>query len=119
MKFIVLITSLGITLWGGPAMPMEMDFNQADGSSFRGNLIGDEYMHWVKSKKGDILIYNNKTKNYDYGTIKKINSVDELVASGVKYQTLKFSTRDSSVPKIDEKVLHKLWKNKRETLTHH
>ena len=33
MKLILLIASLGITLWAAPAMPMDMDFDQADGSS--------------------------------------------------------------------------------------
>jgi len=119
MKLILLIASLGMALWAAPAAPMDMDFEQADGSSFRGNLIGDEYMHWVKSKKGDILMYNNKTKNYDYGTIKKINNADELVASGIKYQTLKYGTRTTNLPKIDNKVLRQLWKKKRETLSNH
>lgn len=82
MKPVLFILSLVPLLHAVMAMPFKRTFTQSDGSTFKGHAKGDEYLHFIQNEEGDILIYNSKTKNYDYATIKN----DRLVPSGIPYK---------------------------------
>ncbi len=65
-----------------PAFSKMRTYTQNDGSSFEAIPKGDEYLNYIETKSGDILLYNPKTKNYAYATIKN----DQLVPSGKAYR---------------------------------
>ncbi len=78
---------------------------QKDGTTFIGHAQGDEFLHYIQTQEGDILLYNPKTKNYEYAIIKD----DRLVPSGVVYKPgKKRSYMQKSMPRISKEKLQKL-----------
>jgi hypothetical protein len=69
-------------LYSAPAFKRTKVFTQKDGSTFEATPKGDEYLNYIETKNGDILLYNPKTKNYEFATIKD----DSLVPSGKVYK---------------------------------
>jgi len=105
MRVVVLVSFIFFVLNAAPAREATHTFTQSDGDTFVAKQKGDEYLHWVETSKGDILIYNKKTDNYDYVTIEK----DELIPSSVSYR------KDvRKVRAINRADILKLWKKKRE-----
>ena len=91
-----------------PAMNRERNYIQSDGSSFKAKVKGDEYLHWMEDKEGNILKYNKQSNNYDFAMIED----NQLKASGQAYQ--KNKTRLRRVPQhISHQSLIKLWELKR------
>jgi len=82
MKFFILFLNLAFVLHAAPALSKEKTLTQSDGSTFKATPKGDEYLHYLKTEDGDILVYNPKTKNYDYAIIKN----DTLTPSGNAYK---------------------------------
>jgi hypothetical protein len=111
MKKIILLAIFTSSLYSSMALDEKSDFIQKDGSTFKGNLKGDEWFNWVEDEKENILIYNKKTKNYEYAMLKTSNGKLRLTTSGVKEGS---KLRPSST-KIDKKELSKIWKQKRNT----
>lgn len=62
MKKLVLILTLGAMCMAAPAFQGEIDFKQKDGSSFKGELKGDEYFSWVEDTQGNIIKFNNEDR---------------------------------------------------------
>ena len=110
--------------FAAPALQGDMKFKQKDGSSFTGNLKGDEWFSWVEDKNGNIIKYNFDSKNYEYAEVVVNNGIADLVPAGAevveKNATVRSSSRTvrstSAVKpiKIDPKVLADIWKRKRE-----
>lgn len=97
--------------YSAPAFKGSMKFKQVDGSTFSGNLKGDEWFNWIEDNQGDIIKYNKKSKNYEYGIVKEINNTLELVPSNVKVGD---KVEGTSLGKIDKKTLIMIWKQKKE-----
>ena len=107
--FLTLITSN--ILLSAPARSVERDFKQADGTTFQAISYGNQHLNWIETKDGEILKYNKGSKNFEYAQI--IDS--SLKTSGVKFQrdNSKRARSLAHINKLDKKVLHKLWAEKR------
>ena len=82
MRHLLLFLSTLTLLLAAPALKRVHTYTQNDGTTFEATPKGDEYLHFLQTKEGDILLYNPKTKNYDYATIRN----DRLVPSGSPYR---------------------------------
>jgi hypothetical protein len=100
-----------------PAFQGVRTFIQSDGSSFQGHIQGDEYMNWIETKDGNIVVYNKKDQNYDYAIIKN----DNLKPSGKKYtKTYGNNLRKAySFQPISREKLYELWTLKRQKSLKH
>ena len=124
MRKIFLVTLTTIIGFASSAYKDDIEFKQKDGSTFTGNLKGDEWFSWVEDKDGHIIKYNNMSKNYEYGELKEINGSLELVPSNSKVSTeesgtsmapsLSSASSASSSMTIDKSVLLEIWKRERE-----
>lgn len=93
-------------LYAAPALPFERTFIQNDGDSFKAHAVGDEYLHYIETKSGAILLYNPKTKNYEYATVKG----NRLAPSGLPYKkrVMQSSIARTNTPTISKKELQRL-----------
>lgn len=131
MKMVICFTTIitlvfSSLLFAAPAYQGSIVFKQKDGSSFKGKLKGDEWFNWVEDKQGNIIKYNKKSKNYEYGVIKQKNGEFDLLPSGVMAGTQAKMTSSGNiqadqvmVEKIDQKTLSKIWKQKRSKVKRH
>ncbi len=106
MRYIFLVLFFSSVLNAAPAMPFERSFSQNDGSRFKAHAVGDEYLHYIETKSGDILVYNPKTKNYEFATVKG----SRLAPSGLPYKkrALRSSIARTNTPTISKKELQRL-----------
>ncbi len=111
MRFLSLLFLMVELLYSAPALSVVRDFRQSDGSTFQAKAQGDQYLNWIETKDGDILRYNENSRDFEYATIKD----SSLKPSGSRYTQKRY--RDSvSIKKIDKNELYKLWmKKKRES----
>jgi len=80
--FVVLIFVFNHSLFAISAFPGELTFTQNDGSTFKGHLVGDEWLHFVSLENDYVAIYNKDKKNYEYALIETIDGKSKLVSSG-------------------------------------
>ncbi|MEA3523458.1 MAG: hypothetical protein U9R50_10855 [Campylobacterota bacterium] len=103
MLLIILLSTL---LFATATRTNIQSFTQSDGSSFLGRLQGDAFLHWIETKDGSILLFNKKTENFEYATIKN----GDLTLSGNIYNTSKL--RSLHVNTISKDNLQELWKQR-------
>ena len=112
LKILIMVT-LSISVFGAPAFSGVREFKQADGTTFRAHLGGDEHLNWIESETGDILVYNKISRNFEYATIEN----NELKASGIKYikpsSLRSLAPRAVNIKKVSKEDLSLLWSNKR------
>ena len=111
MQWLLLFFILTSTLYSAPAYSIERQFQQPDGTTFEARKKGDEYLHWIETEEGDILLLNKETQWYEYAVIQE----GELVPSGIEYQPSD-ECENGSKPhkKIKKEKLQKLWNEKRQ-----
>ncbi len=108
------LIALAITtnmMYAAPALSIDREFVQPDGTSFKASVKGDEYLGWIESEGGEILLLNNRSGAYEFAIIDQ----DELVSSGITYKKLSKSAREATLSKED---LYRLWRKKREELSY-
>ena len=112
MKILSIFLLMSTILLGAPAFDRLKEFKQADGTTFLAKGQGNHHLNWIETQDGDILKYNEESKNFDYATIEKNN----LKASGEKFekQSLRRAKSLNQVQKTDKKSIHELWSKKRE-----
>jgi hypothetical protein len=111
MKNLLIFLLTTSVLFSAPSFNQLREYKNADGTLFKARQQGDEYLNWIETPNGDILEYNNQTKNFDYVEIKN----GELKASGEKYQNssaLKVKSRTTQT-KLSKDSLYELWNQKR------
>ncbi len=112
MKYIVLITLLISQLYSAPARGGIREFTQADGSTFKAIAKGNHHLNWIESENGEILKYNQKTKNYEIAEIKNEN----LLPSGQKYITPHSNytqqSRSKNIKRVDKNIVRELWRKR-------
>jgi len=87
--FIILFTF--IILNAAPAFQGKRTFTQPDGSVVNYQNRGDEYLHWSEATEGEIIIFNQEKKRFEYAVIEdgELKSSDEAYskvhAKGRKY----------------------------------
>jgi len=85
MKAKILITLLLIStnILAAPAAPGERTIYQSDGTSFTGELQGDEWFNWVEDKLGRVIQYNPSSSNFEYSVLIEVEGGLALTHSGV------------------------------------
>ena len=106
MKKLFIYVLLVSSLFAAPAFNGMQEFKQENSEVFSGRLQGDEYLNWIETSNGSIVMFNNKTKTYDFAVIKDNN----LIPSGEKYN--KLLKKNLSKEKIRE-----VWTTKRKEAT--
>ncbi len=119
MKKSLLLLLTGVSLaFAAPALNIEHTYTQSDGTTFKAKPVGDEYLHFVKTKNGDILVYNPKTKNFDYGKIEN----DLLVPSGIPYGIKSKVNKSAALeekPSISSEALEKAYQKAKKRFNTH
>lgn len=89
-----------------------------DGSIIKYTNHGDEHFNWIKSDDEEYIIYNKKSKQYEYLTLDEDNNI---VPSNIKYNKKSYA-REFNVDgaqnspkrkKINKNDLIKEWKKRR------
>ena len=122
MKKLILIITMTALGFAVPAYKGEITFTQNDGTSFTGHLHGDEYFSWIKDKEGQVIVFNNQSKNYELAKLKMLDGHMQLFPSGIKVSDAHksgatFVKMDNSKIKISD--LTKIWKEKRKSRPYH
>lgn len=111
MKWLLIFFIFGSLLHAAPAFSGKQQFKQPDGTAFYGKQRGDEYLHWIETENGDILLYNKKSRQFEYAVI---NSNDEMIPSGEAIRSSNDGKRSATLsPRIKKEALHRLWREKR------
>jgi hypothetical protein len=112
MKILILIFIVTSSLFCAPAFSKIRTFKNSDGKEFKAQAQGDQYLNWIYTEDGEILKYNQKSKDFEYAIIKD----NLLQPSGVKYQKKSTKTKmANSFKKVDISKIYKLWQEKRKT----
>jgi len=65
MKFLLLFTLLTQLLLAAPAFNGKRTFIQPDGETIEYRLQGDEYLYWLETDNGSLMLYNKKSKQLE------------------------------------------------------
>jgi hypothetical protein len=113
MKRVLWLSGLFIgaaLLQAAPAWNGERSFKQPDGTTFKGKVRGDEYLHWIESDNGDIVIFNRKSRRYEKAEI----STDSLIGSGSTYHRAKTApAKSTGMTAETREALKSLWLKKK------
>jgi len=113
---IAFLTILPAAIHAVPAYPGSVTFKQHDGTSFKGMIKGDEWFNWIEDTQGKVVVYNTKSKQYEYGILKKIGGKYELLPSGIKaVSNVQNSKAANAVPEVDRETLYEILKEKRDS----
>lgn len=107
MKSLLVFLLLLAPLFGAPAFNKPRKFTQSDGTTFTARALGNQHLHWIQTPDGEVLLYNSKSKNFEYAKIQN----NQLKPSGTRYNK-ENSIRARSqarVNKINKEELYKLW----------
>ncbi|MDD2790151.1 MAG: hypothetical protein PHU40_05725 [Sulfurimonas sp.] len=107
MKTLLLFSLLSTLLFAAPAFDGLREFKNADGTTFMAKGQGNQHLNWIETEDGEILRYNEVTKDFEYAQIKE----EALEPSGIKYEKspLKKASALQRVNKMDKADLSKLW----------
>jgi len=100
----LLIVLVTLTLQATSTLSTLRTFTQSDGTTFKGRLQGDAFMHWIEAKDTSILLFNKKTGNFEYAIIKD----GDLTLSGNIYNTN--NVRSLHLNTLSKDNLKELWK---------
>ncbi len=81
MKTVLIILLLSSYLLSAPAFNKLRVFKNADGTTFMARGAGNQHLNWIETTDGEILKYNQDSRNYEFAKIKN----NSLQASGKKY----------------------------------
>ncbi len=111
MKPLLMAILLASVLFAAPAFERKRVFTQPDGSTFTGTFKGDEYLHWIETENGEILVYDKTAKQYEEAVV----TPERLEGSGEMYRAGAHTKRARSLrsPQQTQKALHRLWLQKR------
>jgi hypothetical protein len=110
MKTLLLLFLASALLFGAPAFNALREFTNADGTTFMAKAGGNQHLNWIQTQDGEILKYNETSKNFEYAKIEN----NALVACGVKYEKndSKRARALHQINKIEKKELSQLWKER-------
>ena len=92
----VIALSLSKFNWAYPSNNDYRVVRQSDNSELVVAPYQDEHLQWLETPRGEIVLFNRKSGNYEYATIGEKNGEKYLKPSGVKVE--KF------VPTLEEKL---------------
>jgi len=119
-----LLLTLSFSALSGPAFKGIIEFKQPDGSTFQGQLRGDEWFSWIEDSEGNISNYNHSAKRYEYSELREMDENLDLTHSGVAVQTSTLTNQKSTANasqtyRISEDTLQQIWQQKRERSVGH
>ena len=116
MYKIIILLIIPLATFGVSACPGKLKFVQDDQQSFYGHLKGDEWFNWIEDEKGEVILYNQVSKAYEYAKYKEENGILDLVPSGVKVKAFQTgnSASKQNARQLDKTRLPLIWKHKRE-----
>ena len=110
MKALLLLLLIVPVLWSAPAYTQKRMFKQPDGTTVPIRSQGDEYLNWIETDDGEILLLNKRKKQLEYAIIKD----KKLKLSGEAFKSSKARKLAPRLhPKITKEELRQLWKEKR------
>jgi hypothetical protein len=108
MKTLLLILLVS-TLFATATLTKTRTFSQSDGTTFKGRLQGDAFLHWIEAEDGAILLFNKKTANFEYAKIED----GDIVLSGEVYRASKIRTLHvSEKNSLNKNSLKQLWEQR-------
>jgi len=113
MKKIILTVLLTTMAFASMAFQGDIEFEQKDGSTFTGNLNGDEWFSWIEDRVGNTIQYNRQSENYEYAVLEDVNGSVELVPSGAKVPDDSEASNSILITNPEQETLYNLWENKR------
>ncbi len=116
MRLFLTLILLNIITFAAPAYSGTRQYTQPDGTVVNYTMQGDEHLHWLESKDGEILLHNEKAHCLEYATIKDGN----LKTSGHLYTKKGHLNRaaaqnQTKIKKVTHKELQALYQHKRST----
>ena len=72
VSLLIMVSIVGLRAFSAqaaPADPTPRKVEQADGSVIDVKVYGDEFFHWYETLDGDVIAYDEKTKNWHYAYI--------------------------------------------------
>lgn len=110
MQWLLMMSLMISLLYGAPAFNSEQRFDQPDGTTFKGKQRGDEYLHWIESDSGDIILFNKKSRRFEHAELVG----DTLQANGDLFvHTEKKSSASGLHRRSDSEALKRVWMGKR------
>jgi len=109
MKYLMTIILFTQLLLAAPAFQGKRTFTQPNGETITYRLQGDEYLHWLESDDGDIMLYSKKNKRIESATIES----DSLKASGRAISHRKRSATAKNSKGITKDMLFELQQKRR------
>lgn len=105
MRYLLcLLTAAGLG-WSAPAFPGGQTFTLPDGSSFTGRMQGDEFLHWIETEKGEMLLFSKERRRFEHARIE----AGKFMPSGLPF----VPGADSPLPQPDREELYRIWNAKR------
>ncbi len=108
--FIVLLSQL---LLAAPAYSGKRTFTQPDGTTVTYRMKGDEYLHWLESDEGEILLNNETARRLEYATIKNGHLKASGLAYSKKHRTVNTSKKSATFKKVSKEELMEIYSIKR------
>lgn len=96
-------------LHAAPAFQHSRVFQQPDGSRFAGTVKGDEYLNWIESESGDVVVFNKAAHRYEAAAVGK----DALHPSGKLYRIDTAKSQEAALSPSKKAALKALWLEKR------
>lgn len=113
MKLLLTIMILTTALFATPAFKGKLSIKQADGETFQAKIKGDEWFNWIEDDNGNVIKYNNNSKNYEYATLEEKNGELDLIPSGTRVAT-DLGSLTGHISVIDKDTLTSIWKEKKD-----
>ena len=95
LSILIFFFSLSSVNWAVPVTEEYQVVRQSDNSELIVAKYGDEHFHWLETPRGEIVLFNHQSGNYEYATIGEKNGTKFLKPSGVKVVKI--------VPTLEEK----------------
>ena len=112
LKIIVLI-AIAQFVFAAPAFSGKRTFVQPDGTEVNYRLKGDEYLHWIETQQGDILLYNEAKNRFEYAEIKDGNLRQSGVLFAPKHHQ-KRASKKNTFHSVSKEELTSLQQQKRQ-----
>lgn len=122
LKHIIILLFFLSNIFAVSPIQGKITFTKKDGSTFEGYLKGDEYLSWIKTENGDLVVFNNKSRDYEYAKIKEEDGIKSLIGSGIEYKPkygIKKALNSKSISKeeaLNENELFQLRKERKENI---
>ena len=114
MKVLLTLILVAHVSFAAPAYNGTNTFTQPDGTVVHYKMQGDEYLHWMESEDGEILLHNEEQKCFEYATIKNGNLTKSGVMFTHKIQRSKKSKSTFQLKKVSRQDLDAIYIQKRQ-----